>query len=115
MGVEKDKLAIEIGRRIADRRKQLGLTQEEAAERAGLTQQFLASVETGAKNIRAESIIKVTRALNISADYLLTGVVTDYERHELMKMMEPLDETNFFNFENAIRAILKFGGYDCES
>ena len=64
---EKDKLAVEIGRRIANGRKQLSLTQEEAAERAGLTQQFFASVETGTKNIRAESIIKVTKALDISA------------------------------------------------
>ena len=66
MGTEKSTLAIEIGRRIAERRKQLGLTQAQAAEKAGLTQQFFASVETGAKNIRAESIIKVSRALNIA-------------------------------------------------
>ena len=52
MGTEKSTLAIEIGRRIAERRKQLGLTQAQAAEKAGLTQQFFASVETGAKNIR---------------------------------------------------------------
>ena len=81
MGTEKSTLAIEIGRRIAERRKQLGLTQAQAAEKAGLTQQFFASVETGAKNIRAESIIKVSRALNISADFLLTGIVTDLDRH----------------------------------
>ena len=46
MGTEKSTLAIEIGRRIAERRKQLGLTQAQAAEKAGLTQQFFASVET---------------------------------------------------------------------
>ena len=40
MGTEKSTLAIEIGRRIAERRKQLGLTQAQAAEKAGLTQQF---------------------------------------------------------------------------
>lgn len=32
MGTEKSTLAIEIGRRIAERRKQLGLTQAQAAE-----------------------------------------------------------------------------------
>jgi len=35
MGTEKSTLAIEIGRRIAERRKQLGLTQAQAAEKAG--------------------------------------------------------------------------------
>lgn len=109
MGTEKSTLAIEIGRRIAERRKQLGLTQAQAAEKAGLTQQFFASVETGAKNIRAESIIKVSRALNISADFLLTGV-TDLDRHQVMKMLEPLDERQFLEIQNIIRDILKFGG-----
>lgn len=112
MGSEKSKLAVQIGHRIANRRHQLGLTQAEAAERSGLTQQFFASVETGAKNIRAESIIKVSKALNISADYLLTGVVTDFERHELLKMLEPLNETQFSEVENIIRDILKFGGFE---
>ena len=110
MGTEKSTLAIEIGRRIAERRKQLGLTQAQAAEKAGLTQQFFASVETGAKNIRAESIIKVSRALNISADFLLTGIVTDVDRHQVMKMLEPLDERQFLEIQNIIRDILKFGG-----
>lgn len=111
MGTEKSTLAIEIGRRIAERRKQLGLTtQAQAAEKAGLTQQFFASVETGAKNIRAESIIKVSRALNISADFLLTGIVTDLDRHQVMKMLEPLDERQFLEIQNIIRDILKFGG-----
>lgn len=109
MGTEKSTLAIEIGRRIAERRKQLGLTQAQAAEKAGLTQQFFASVETGAKNI-AESIIKVSRALNISADFLLTGIVTDLDRHQVMKMLEPLDERQFLEIQNIIRDILKFGG-----
>lgn len=115
MEKEKSKLAVEIGSRIAKRRNQLGLTQAQAAERAGLTQQFFASVETGTKNIRAESIIKVTKALNISADFLLTGIVTDFERHELMKMLEPLDEAQFSEIENVIRDVLRFGGYNTDS
>lgn len=115
MGTEKNKLAVEIGHRIANRRKQLGLTQAQAAERAGLTQQFFASVETGSKNIRAESIIKVSKALNISADFLLTGVVTDFERHELVRMLESLDETKFSEIKDIISDILKFGGCSTES
>ena len=52
MDKKKDSLAPDIGRRIAMRRKQLGLTQAQAAELSGLTQQFFASVETGKKNMR---------------------------------------------------------------
>lgn len=49
MDKKSDSLAPDIGRRVAMRRKQLGLTQAQAAELSGLTQQFFASVETGRK------------------------------------------------------------------
>ncbi len=48
-----------IGHRIMLRRKQLGYTQEQAAEKSDLSHQFFSTVETGRKNIRAESIIFV--------------------------------------------------------
>ena len=110
--MNKDSLAPEIGRRIAMRRNQLGLTQAQAAEMSDLTQQFFASVETGTKNMRADSIIKVSRALGVSTDFLLTGVVTDFERNRLVQMLEPLDEVQFHMFEEIIKKILSFGGYD---
>ena len=65
--------AKEMGKRVAQRRKELGLTQEKAAERCGLSQQFFASIETGGKNVRGESLLKLAMGLDISADYLLTG------------------------------------------
>lgn len=106
-----ESLASEIGKRIAIRRNQLGLTQEQAAERSGLTQQFFASVETGAKNIRAESIIRVSKALNISTDFLLTGTVSDIDCDRLTNMLKQLDEKQFLEIESIIIQILKFSGY----
>lgn len=114
MDSKKDSLAPDIGRRIAMRRNQLGLTQAEAAELSGLTQQFFASVETGRKNMRADSIIKVSKALGVSTDFLLTGSVTDFERTQLTQMLEPLDETQLHMVEEIIKNILKFGGYTTE-
>ena len=110
----KNTLTAEIGRRIAARRNQLGLTQEQAAERSGLTQQFFSSVETGAKNIRAESIIKVSKALNVSTDFLLTGVVADSDCNRLANKLKHLDEAHFLAIENIIENILEFGGYNID-
>lgn len=115
MDKKKDTLAPDIGRRIAMRRNQLGLTQAQAAELSGLTQQFFASVETGRKNMRADSIVKVSKALNISTDFLLTGTVTDFERNRLAQMLEPLDEQQFYAFEEIVKRILTFSGYDSDS
>ena len=109
MPAKKDELAVAIGRRIAARRDQLGLTQAEAAERAGLTQQFFACVETGTKNIRAASIIGVSKALNIS-----TGRVTDIDRSRLVKMLELLDDAQFYAMEQIIEDILRFSGHEVQ-
>ena len=58
--------AKEMGKRIAQRRKELGLTQEKAAERCGLSLQFFASVETGGK-VRARKPGQAGRGLGGSA------------------------------------------------
>lgn len=109
---KKDFSASEIGRRIAARRNQLGLTQEQAVEKAGLTQQFFASVETGAKNMRAESIIKVSKALNMSTDFLLTGKISNIDCNRLMNMLQSLDDTHFLEIETIILDIMRFGGFE---
>lgn len=112
MAENKNELAIRIGQRIANRRNQLGLTQEQAAERSGLTQQFFASVAAGRKNIRAESIIKVSKALGISADFLLTGQVSDIDCLHISTMLKSLSDEQFIEIEDLIRKILKFGGIE---
>ena len=85
-------LAVEIGSRIAARRKELKWTQEEAAERAGLSHQFLACAERGIKGIGAESILKLCKAMDISADYLLAGCMTPAERDYLSQLLAPMSE-----------------------
>lgn len=63
----------EIGQRITERRKQLGLTQEALAEKGELTTQFVSYAEAGKRAMRPENLLKLSSALNVSADYLLTG------------------------------------------
>ena len=64
--------------------------------------------------MRADSIIKVSKALGVSTDFLLTGAVTDFERTRLTRMLEPLDEAQLYMVEEIIKNILKFGGYTTE-
>lgn len=69
----------QIGKRILDWRKQLRITQEELAERAGITPQTISSAELGKKALRPENIIRISSALDISTDYLLLGKVTEQD------------------------------------
>lgn len=104
--------AAAIGTRIAQRRKQLQLTQEEVAEKSGLSHQFFACVERGLKNMRAESIIKVSLALDISTDYILFGRSNDHDRNYLAELMEPLNEVQLKCLEDIIKSYLIACGYE---
>lgn len=92
-----------MGQRMAARRKQLGMTQEQVAELSGLSNQFFACVERGMKNIRAESLLRVCKALDVSADYLLTGQVTDVDRLQIVELVRPLKDKQLHCLEEIIR------------
>ena len=72
-----DDLLNQIGSRILSRRKQLRMTQEELAEKAGITSQTVSSAELGKKALRPENIIRLCSALDISTDYLLLGEINE--------------------------------------
>ena len=69
-----------MGRRISAIRKINGMTQEQLADRAGVAAQTISAAELGKKALRPENIIKLSQALQVSIDYLLTGNrnATDY-------------------------------------
>jgi len=62
-----------MGERIYRRRRALNLTQEQLAEKLGVSTQMISNLESGKKAIRPENLIKVCSVLDISADYILTG------------------------------------------
>ncbi len=70
---EDGKLSVEIGKRIYARRKQIGMTQEKLSEIADTTPQAISNYERGERELKAGTIIKIASALNVTADYLLTG------------------------------------------
>ena len=72
-----DNLLNDMGERLSKRRKQLGLTQEQLAEKAKTTTQTISTAETGRKALRPENILKLCDALDISIDYLFRGKFTD--------------------------------------
>lgn len=81
----------EMGQRIMTRRKSLRFTQEELAEKIDVSTQMISNLELGKKAIRPENLAKVCRVLDISADYILTGVNTNNQEiniiaEKLMKL-----------------------------
>ena len=56
------------------RRKSLRMTQEELAEKLGVSTQMISNLELGKKAIRPENLSKLCATLELSADFVLNGV-----------------------------------------
>lgn len=84
----------EIGRRIARRRKDLGLRQVQVCERAGINDKYLSCIERATSIPSLEVIMKLALALDTTPDEFLTGSIR-YEDDEwrdiaeLMRGMTP--------------------------
>lgn len=59
------------GARIKEARKASGITQIEAATKAGVSQQTWQRYESGKLDLKMSSIYNICKTLNISADWLL--------------------------------------------
>ena len=80
----------EAGKRIMERRKKLGLTQEQLAERSEVTTQFVSYAESGKRGMRPENLMKIAYALGVSTDYLLTGDIIDKDKLLLSEKLDKL-------------------------
>ena len=99
---DKDLCLQEIGQRIIERRKKLGLTQEALAEKGDMTPQFVSYAESGKRAMRPENLKKISEALGVSADYLLTGDIVDKDLLLLSDKLRILTPSQLRIVENII-------------
>ena len=82
-----------IGKRVKQCREKLGLTQEEFAEKTGLTVNYISTVERGMSFPRCEKLIILLNGLEVSADAIFCDVVehtTSYRASQLSDELETL-------------------------
>lgn len=65
----------EIGKRIAQRRKELGLKQAEVCERAGINDKYLSCIERATSIPSLEVVMRLALALDTTPDTFLIGCV----------------------------------------
>lgn len=84
----------EIGKRIARRRKELGLKQTEVCERAEINDKYLSCIERATSIPSLEVVMRLAIALDTTPDEFLTGSIR-YEGDqwrdvaELLRNMKP--------------------------
>jgi len=62
-----------VGERIRKRRLELGWTQDQLCQKAGISKGFLSDLENDKRNVSATNLLDIARALSLSLDYLMTG------------------------------------------
>lgn len=62
-----------LGKRIKERREELGWTQEVLATKAGISKSFLSEIENEKRNMGAATLLDLARVLDRSLDFLMTG------------------------------------------
>ena len=83
----------EIGRRIAQRRKELGLRQTQVCERAGINDKYLSCIERATSIPSLEVVMKLALALETTPDTFLTGTIR-YDDEPWKDVAELLKDMN---------------------
>ena len=79
-----------IGKRVKQCRELLGLSQEDLAEKTGLTANYISTVERGMSFPRCEKLIILLNGLEVSADAIFCDVLEHamgYKASELSKKL----------------------------
>lgn len=71
MSQDEKKFFAELGTRVADLRKELGLTQQQLADALGTTQQQVASYEVARLRIPASMLPRLARVLGVTLETLI--------------------------------------------
>jgi CheY-like chemotaxis protein len=72
---------------VKEKRAEMGISQEELADRAGLHRTYISDVERGVRNLSLESIEKLARALELSIPKLFALAANGGETDQLVEIL----------------------------
>ena len=104
--MDMDQVLEQIGKRLYQRRKQVGMTQDALAEWANITSQTISTAELGKKAMRADTIIRVCESLDITPNYLLLGEVTSQDVAFLTEKISQLSPEQYRHLEDIINSYI---------
>ena len=98
---------VQIGKRIASRRKELNITQKQLAEAIGLSLQSISCIELGKKGIRPENLINLCIALDSTSDYFLFGKRSENQMTSLEQKISTLKNEDYLLLEAFVDRLSK--------
>lgn len=92
----------DMGTRIAQRRKELHITQEQLADKMGVSLQTVSCIELGKKAVRPENLANLCNHLDITADYVLYGKRNKQQMNDTVAKLSGLDAEAFRTVQSLI-------------
>ena len=81
-----------FGERLRNKRNALEFTQEFVADKVGITLRFYQMLERGEKSVSLDNLIRLSKTLNISVDYLLFGDLSYTLDNPLVDVLSALSQ-----------------------
>ena len=94
-----------LGERIRKVRKEKHFTQEQLAEACNLSAAHIGHIERGTRALSIESLITISKVLNISTDYLLLDI-SNFSDRKLSSIFNAIDNINDDKY-NRLYSIMK--------
>jgi transcriptional regulator with XRE-family HTH domain len=103
-----------LGKRIAQLRREKGLSQIELAKKVGVSQRYVSTWETGKNMPHVETLLKLAQVFGVSVDHLLlenvpregTHKIDDIELYEQFKQAEALPQEQKDAVKQLVGALL---------
>ncbi len=96
-----------IGNNLRAYRQEMKMTQEELAEKAGISTPFLANLERGTKGMSIYSLRELSMALGVSADYLLFDNKANGHMRNIEMMIRDKPEQVIIAVEKLVRLFIE--------
>ncbi len=81
-----------IGKRIQNRRKEMGLSQLVFAEKINRSTTFVSYIENGTRSMTLDTLIQVANILDVGADYLLSDYIGVFDSQAEQEVILLLDD-----------------------
>ncbi len=107
---------MKVGQRIGYLRRRKGLSQEELAEKANLSREFISTIENNKTGLRLDLLISIANSLEVSADDILVDCLehsastADSELHRLLLDCTEIEEQILTKAIKALKTILSSQG-----
>lgn len=107
-----DDLRKTVGKNLKKYRAKAHLTQEQVAEKAGISVPFYANIESGNRLMGIETLITLSTVLGVSTDCILLGEIGDAHIANLGALLRNKPEPFLARVEQVVRSIVDVFGED---